>query len=66
MLHKNKVVKIYNDIINEDNRLLWSYMGSLVEILCVLEEEIGHVCWQLQHDVHGKEIFLIQHTYELS
>ena len=66
MLHKNKVVKIYNDIINEDNRLLWSYMGSLVEILCVLEEEIGLVCWQLQHDVHGMEIFLIQHTYELS
>ena len=41
-------------------------MGSLVEILCVLEEEIGLVCWQLQHDVHGMEIFLIQHTYELS
>ena len=47
---------------NDDNRLLWSYMCSLVEILCVLEEEIGLVCWQLPQDMHAMEIFGIQHT----
>ena len=36
-------------------------MCSLVEILCVFEEEIG-----LQQDVHAIETFLIQHTCEIS
>ena len=38
----------------------------LVEILCVLEEEIGLVCWQLPHDVYAMEIFLFQPICELS
>ena len=41
-------------------------MCSLVEILCVLEEEIVLVCWQLPHDIHATEIFWIQPTCELS
>ena len=40
-------------------------MCSLVEILCVLEEEIGLVCWQLLHDVHATEILLTQQACEL-
>ena len=34
-------------------------MPSLVEILCCLDEEIGLVCWQLMHDMHAMETFLI-------
>ena len=41
-------------------------MPSLVEILCILEEEIGLVCRQLPHDMHAMEIFGIQPTCELS
>ena len=41
-------------------------MPSLVEILCILEEEIGPVCWQLPHDMHATETFDIQPTCELS
>ena len=45
---------------------MWYCMLSLVEILCILEEEISLVCWQLQHDVHAMEILDIQPTCELS
>ena len=45
---------------------MWCCMPSLVEILCCLDEEIGHVCWQLMHDMHATEIFGIQPTCELS
>ena len=31
-------------------------MGSLVEILCVLEGKIGPVCWHLLHDVHAMDM----------
>ena len=41
-------------------------MPSLVEILCILEEEIGLVCRQLPHDMHATEIFGIQPICELS
>ena len=41
-------------------------MPSLVEILCILEEEIGLVCRQLLHDMHAMETFDIQPTCELS
>ena len=50
----------------EDNGSMWCCMCSLVEILCVLEEEIGLVCWQLLHDMLATEIFGIQPTCELS
>ena len=43
------VIKIKSDIINEDNRSLW----SVIEILCGLEEKIGPVCMQLLHNVHA-------------
>ena len=45
---------------------MWCCMCSLVEILCVLEEEIGLVCWQLLDDMLAMEIFGIQPTCELS
>ena len=41
-------------------------MPSLVEILCILEEEFGLVCRQLLHDMHAMETFDIQPTCELS
>ena len=41
-------------------------MPSLVEILCILEEEIGLVCRQLPHDMHAMETSDIQPTCELS
>ena len=41
-------------------------MCSLVEILCVLEEEIGLVCLQLPHNKHATETFDIQPTCEFS
>ena len=41
-------------------------MPSLVEILCILEEEIGLVCRQLLDDMHAMETFDIQPTCELS
>ena len=41
-------------------------MCGLIEILCVLEEEIGLACWQLPHNMHAKETFDIQPTCELS
>ena len=42
------------------------YMTILVEILCILEEEIGLVYRQLPHDMHATETFDIQPTCELS
>ena len=41
-------------------------MLSLVEILCILEEEIGLVCRQLPHGMHAIDTFDIQPTCELS
>ena len=41
-------------------------MPSLVQILYILEEEIGLVCRQLLHDMHATETFDIQTTCELS
>ena len=41
-------------------------MANLVEILCILEEEIGLVCWQLLHNMYAMKIFGIQPTCELS
>ena len=41
-------------------------MPSLVEILCILEEEIGLVCRQFSHDMHSTETFDIQPTCEPS
>ena len=38
---------------NEDNRILWSSMCNLVEMLCVLKEKISLICWQITHDVHA-------------
>ena len=40
-------------------------MPSFVEIMCILEEEIGLDCRQLLHDMHPMEIFGIQPTCEL-
>ena len=48
-------MKIKSDIINEDYRSLWCHMSSLIEILCVLEEKIWFVCWQLLHGLHAME-----------
>ena len=45
---------------------MWYCMCSLVEILCVLEEDICLVCWQLPHNMQVMETFGIQPTYELS
>ena len=45
---------------------MWCCMCSLVEILCILEEEIGLVCWQLPHNMHATETFHIQPTCKLS
>ena len=42
---------------NKDNSILWSSMGSLIEILWFLEKKISLNCWQLPHDVHATEIF---------
>ena len=36
------------------------------EILHVLEDEIGLVCWQFLHEIHATEFFWIQPTCELS
>ena len=44
---------------------MWCCMYSLVENLCVLEEEIGLVCLQLQHNMHAMETFDIQPMCEL-
>ena len=41
-------------------------MCSLVEILYLLEEEIGLVYLQLPHDMHATETFDIQPTCKLS
>ena len=57
IFYGNDSIKIKTDIISEDIKLLWSYMCSLVEILCVLEDEIGLVCWQLPHEIHATEFF---------
>ena len=51
--YRNDRIKIKTDIISEDTGVLC----SLVEILCVLEDEIGFVCWQLLHEIHATEIF---------
>ena len=53
-------------MINEDNREVWCCMPTLVEIMCILEEEIGLDCRQLLHDMHALEIFGIQPTHQLS
>ena len=45
---------------------MWCCIYSLVENLCVLEEEIGLVCLQLPHNMHATETFDIQPTCELS
>ena len=45
---------------------MWCCMCSLVEILCVLDEEMGLVGWQLPHNMHAMETFDIQPTCELS
>ena len=45
---------------NEDSRILWFSMYSLVEIPCVLKEKISLICWQLPHDVHAMEILLFE------
>ena len=45
---------------------MWCCMYSLVENLCILEEEIGLVCLQLPHNMHAMETFDIQPTCELS
>ena len=58
ILHRTKTVKIGTDNMNEDNRILWTSMGSLIEILFVLKEKISLICWQLPHDVHTMEILL--------
>ena len=50
-------MKIKTDVISEDTGVLWSFMCSLVEILHVLEDEIGLVCWQLLHEIHAMEFF---------
>ena len=57
IFHRTKTVKIWTDIMNEDNRILWSSICSLVELLCVLKEKISLICWQLPHGMHGTEIF---------
>ena len=57
IFYRNDSIKIKTDIISEDIRVLWSYMYSLVEILHVLEEESGLVCWQVPHDIHAIDIF---------
>ena len=44
------------EIIIEDTRFICYYLYSLVEILCVLEEKIGLVCWKLLHDLHAIDI----------
>ena len=41
-------------------------MPSFIEILGILEEEIGLVCRQLLHDIHAMETFDIWPTCELS
>ena len=41
-------------------------MCSLVEILCLLEEKFGLVCFQLPHDLHATEIFGVQPSRKLS
>ena len=57
IFHRTKTVKIWTFNINEDNRILWSSICSLVEILCVLKEKISLNCWQLPHHVHAMEKF---------
>ena len=57
IFQRTKTIKISTDIMNEDNQILWSSMCSLVEILCILEEQIILICWQLLYDVNCMEIF---------
>ena len=57
MFYRNGRIKIKTVIISEDTGVLWSYMCGLVEILCVLEDEIGLVCLQLLCEIHATEIF---------
>ena len=63
---RNDSIKIKTDIVSEDIMLLWYYMCSLVGILSVHQDKIGPVCWQLPHEIHATEFFLIQPTCELS
>ena len=42
---------------HKDNRILWSSMCSLIEILWFLKEKVSLNYWQLPHDVHVAEIF---------
>ena len=41
IMYKTKGIKIQPNIINEDNRSIWCYMCSFVEILCELEGKLG-------------------------
>ena len=66
IFHRTNTVKIYTDIMNKDNAMLWSCMCSLIEILCILKEKISIDCWQLQHDVPVTEFFEFNPTCELS
>ena len=55
--YRNDRIKIKTDTVSEDIKVLWSYMCRLVEILHVLQDEIGLVCWQLLHEIRAMEIF---------
>ena len=56
------MIKIKTGITNYDNGFLLSYMCSLVEILCVVEEKIELVLLASPPDVHAITIFEIQPT----
>ena len=57
IFHRTNTVKIWTDIMNKHDGMLWSCMCSLIKILWVLKEKISLNCWQLQHDVPVTEIF---------
>ena len=59
MSHKSQLTAILKLLHNSGWKELWSYMCSLIEIMCVVEQKIGLVCWQLPHDVYATEIFFI-------
>ena len=65
IFYRNDSIK-KTDIVSEDIKVLQSYMCRLVEILCVLQDEIGLVYWQLLHEIHAIEFFWIQPTCEFS
>ena len=57
IFYRNDSIKIKTEVVSEDIKVLWSYMCRLVEILCILQDEIGLVCWQLLHEIHATAIF---------